>query len=85
MWILEQTARSLIDIFRLRRVARKQHTDQEVREDGIGRCEVVPAQELESAPEYGDGFIARMIQFSQMPRTRSPRDRTPFSIKPVPA
>jgi len=86
MRILRQATHSLIDGLRVFRVAGRQHAaDQDLCGDGTGGRREVPGRELESTPEYGDRFISRMIQLSQMPRTRSPRDRTTLSMRPVPA
>lgn len=79
MRILGQTGRSLIEIFKRRRMATLQPVDQHLHGPHEAPCE-----ELEAGVEYGDGFISRMIQLSQMPRIRSPRDRNTFSIRPVP-
>lgn len=85
MWTLKQTTRSLIDGFRLRCFARRQRPDQHSHLDGKAERDVAPGKGLELGLEYGDRFISRMIQLSQMPRTRSPRDRSVFSMRPVSA
>jgi hypothetical protein len=85
MWTLKQTTRSLIDGVRRRCVARRQRPDQQSHLDGKAERDEASGKGLELEFEYGDRFIFRMIQLSQMPRTRSPRDRTTFSMRPVSA
>ena len=85
MWILKQTTRSLIDRFGFGRFGRRQQADQDSRSARRIEGDEGPELGLEVNPEYGDNFISRMIQLSQMPRTRSPRDRGTFSVRPVSA
>lgn len=81
MWILKQTTRSLIDRFGFGRSGRRQQADQDSRSALRSERDERPELGL----EYGDNFISRMIQLSQMPRTRSPRDRATFSVRPLSA
>lgn len=80
MGMLRQTTRSVMDMFKRCGIAMGQSPDRHL----CGGHEL-PCEELESAPEYVDGFITRMIQLSQMPRTRSPREKTAFSMRAVAA
>lgn len=74
MWKLWETALSLLDGIGLRRVARLEQKIQGGHEE---------PESVDGGQGYGDVFISRMIQFSQMPRMRLPRDRSLFPMRPI--